>query len=164
MADHTETPSWKLKANWMLKELIHIWYGYSEPGSLFNEHNFVNTFMDIIEQYLQDCGVSAPKAELQICIIKRKLTFSARHGSEPTFTSQAMEAEWIAEAVAIDHLQFELMTDDTLKTIFRLAHAIEDIIKTCGTIPFDYLEPIEELLGRPVPNIDELPVIPIKKI
>jgi len=45
--------------------------------------------------------------------------------------------------------------------IIRIANAIEDILQTCGTIPSDYLVSIEELLVDFVPNIDELPVIPI---
>jgi len=163
MAEHTETPKWKLQANWMLKELIHIWWGYSEPKSLFEGRNFVQTFMQIMEQYLQDCGSSAPQVELDICLTKRRITFAARHGSNPTFTSQALESDWIAEAVAIHRLQFELITDDTIEMIIRVAHAIEDILQTCGTIPSDYLQSIEELLGRPVPNINELPIVSITK-
>jgi len=163
MPDHTETPKWKLQANWLLKELIRIWQGYADPKSLFEEKSFVKTFKQIMVQYLHDSGSSAPQIEIETCITIRRLTFSARHNSEPTFTSQAYEAEWIAEAVAIHRLQFELITDDVIKMIIRIANAIEDILQTCGTIPSDYLVSIEELLGDFVPNIDELPVIPITK-
>jgi hypothetical protein len=72
-----------------------------------------------------------------------------------------MEADWIAEAVSIHRLDFELITDDTIKIIIRLASAIEDILQTCGTIPSDYLQSVEELLDGSVPDINELPVIPI---
>ena len=156
MTENTEIPKWKLKANWLLKELIRIWQGYSDPKSLFDGQGFVHTFKQIIEQYLQDCGSSAPQIELETCITIRRLTFAARHGSELTFTSQAMEAEWIVEAVAIHHLNFELITDDTIKIIIRLASAIEDILKTCGTIPSDYLQSVEELVGYPVLNIIDI--------
>jgi len=118
--------------------------------------------MRIMEQYLQDRGSSAPQAELEICLTNGGITFAARHGSKPTFTSQAMEAEWIAEMVAIHRLNFEIITDDTIKIIIKLASAIEDILKTCCTIPSDYLQSIEELVDRPVPDINELPVIPIE--
>lgn len=60
-------------------------------------------------------------------------------------------------------MTFELITDDTIEIIIRLAHAIEDILKTCSTIPFDHLQSIEELIDRPVPDIHELPVMPIEK-
>jgi len=163
MSDRIETPKWKLQANWLLKELIHIWRGYTDPKSLFEGRNFVQTFMRIMEQYLQDCGSPAPQAELDICLTKRRITFAARHGSKPTFASQAMEAEWVAEAVAFHRLNFELMTDDTIEVIIRLASAIEDILRTCGTIPSDYLQPIEELIDRPVPDVDELPTIPVEE-
>ena len=162
MTDNPEIPKWKLKANWLLKELICIWHGHSKPESLFEGRNFVQSFMRIMEQYLQDCGSSAPQIELETCITIRRLTFAARHCSNPTFTSQAIEADWIAEAVAIHRLDFELITDDTIKSIIKLASAIEDILKTCGTIPSDYLQSVEELLNVPVPNINELPVIPIE--
>jgi hypothetical protein len=161
MEEHADLPKWKLKANWLLKQLIHIWYGEAPPSPLFDGRNFVRTFLHIMEQYLQDCGSPAPQAELDICLIKRRITFAAIHGSKPQFTSQAHEAEWIAEAVATHRLSFELITDDTIKMIIRLSHAIEDIIKTCGAIPSDYLQSIDELLDRPVPDIHELPTIPI---
>jgi len=162
MKESTEIPKWKLKANWLLKELIHIWQGYSEFEVLFHERNFINAFMHIMEQYLQDRGSSAPQAELDICLTKRRITFAARHDSKPTFTSQAMEADWIAESVAIHRLDFELITDDTIKIVIRLASVIEDILQTCSTIPSDYLQSVEELLDKPVPYINELPVIPIE--
>ena len=163
MTDNIEIPKWKLQANWLLKELIRIWQGYTDPKYLFERHSFVHTFKKIMEQYLQERGSSAPQVELDICLTKRRLTFAARHGSEPTFTSQAMEANWIVEAVAIHRLDFELMMDETIELIIRLASAIEDILQTCGTIPSDYLQSVEELLDSPVFKIDELPVMPIER-
>ncbi len=163
MNDSIEIPKWKLKANWLLKELIHIWHGHSKPETLFEGRNFVQTFTRLMEQYLRDCGSLAPQAELEICLTKVRLTFAARHGSAPTFASQAMEADWIAEAVAIYRLDFELITDETIKNIIRLASAIEDILKTCGTIPSNYLQSVEDLLDGSVPDINELPVVPIER-
>ena len=163
MTENTEIPKWKLKANWLLKELIRIWQRYTDPKCLFEGRNFIQIFIRIMEQYLQDYGSLAPQAELDIFLNKRRITFSARHGSNPTFTSQAMEADWIAEAVAIQHLDFELITDDTIKIIIRLASAIEDILQTCGTIPSDYLQSVEELVDIQVPDINELPVIAIER-
>jgi len=163
MTENPEIPKWKLKANWLLRELIRIWQGYADPKFLFEEHSFVHTFKKIMEQYLEDRGSSAPQAELDICLTKSRITFSARHGSTPAFTSQAMEADWIAEAVAIHRLDFELITDDTIKSIIRLASAIEDILQTCGTIPSDYLQSVEELIDRTISNIYELPFTPIER-
>ena len=163
MLENAEIPKWKLKANWLLKELIRIWQGYNDPKSLFEGRSFVKIFMQVMEQYLQDCGSSVPQAELEIFLTKERITFSARHSSELTFTSQAMEADWMAETVAIHRLDFELITDDTIKSIIRLASAIEDILQTCGTIPSDYLQSLEELLDRPVPDVNELPVMPIQR-
>jgi len=162
MSENAGIPKWKLKANWLFKELIRVWQGHNEPESLFEGRVFVQIFMQIMEQYLQDCGSSESQAELDICLTKRRITFAARHGSKPTFTSQAMEADWIAEAVAIHRLNFELITDETIELIIRLASAIEDILKTCSTIPTDYLQSVEELLDGSVPDINELPVIPIE--
>ena len=163
MTENPEIPKWKLKANWLLKELILIWQGRSETNSLFEGRNFVQTFIQVIEQYLLDCGSLTPQAELEICLTKGRITFAARHGSKPIFTSQAMEADWIAEAVAIHRSDFELITDDTIKSIIRLASAIEDMLKTCGTIPSDYLQSVEELLDGSVPDMNELSVIPIER-
>ena len=163
MTENTKIPKWKLKANWLLRELIRIWQGYADPKFLFEEHSFVHTFKKIMEQYLEDRGSSASQAELDICLTKMRITFAARHGSKPTFTSQAVEADWMTEAVAIYRLDFELITDDTIKIIIRLASAIEDILQTCGTIPSDYLQSVEELLDGSVPDINELPVIPIER-
>jgi len=162
MSENPEIPKWKLKANWLLKELIRVWQGLTDPKSLFEGQEFVQIFMQIMEQYLQDCGSSAPQAELEICLTKRRITFAARHGSKPTFTSQAMEADWIAEAIAIHRLNFELITDDTIKIIVRLAYAIEDILQSCATIPSDYLQSVEELLDGTILDINKLPVIPIE--
>ena len=162
MTENPEIPKWKLKANWLLKELICIWQGYADPKSLFEGRGFVKTFMQVMEQYLRDRGSSAPQIELETCMTIRRLTFATRHGSKPTFTSQPMEADWIAEAVAIHRLDFELIMDETIKIIIRLASAIEDILQTCGTIPSHYLQSVEELLDRPLPDINELPVVPIE--
>ncbi len=163
MDKDSEIPKWKLKANWLLKELIHIWHGHSKPETLFEGRNFVQTFMRLMEQYLRDCGSLAPQAELEICLTKVRLTYAARHGSAPTFASQAMEADWIAETVAIYRLDFELITDETIKNIVRIASAIEDILQNCGIIPSDYLQSVEELLDYPVININELPIMPIEE-
>jgi hypothetical protein len=163
MAENPEIPKWKLGANWLLKELIRIWQGHTDPKSLFEGRGFVQIFIRIMEQYLEDLGSSAPQAELDICLTKRRIIFSARHGSTFAFTSQAMEADWIAEAIAIHRLDFELITDDTIKSIIRLASAIEDILKTCGTIPSDYLQSLEELVDGPIPNINELPSTSIER-
>jgi len=163
MSENAGIPKWKLKANWLLKELIRIWQGHTGPKSLFEGRNFVQIFIRIVEQYLQDCSSSAPQAELDIYLTKRIITFAARHGSKPTFKSQAMEADWIAEAVAIHRLNFELITDETIELIIRLASAIEDILQTCSTIPSDYLQSVEKLLDYPVLNINELPVVPIEE-
>ncbi len=163
MAENSKIPIWKLKANWLIKELVRIWQGNSGVEVLFQGQNFINAFMHIMEQYLQDCGSSAPKTELEICLTKARITFAARHGSPPTFRSQAMEADWIAEAVAIHRLNFEIITDETIKLIIRLASIIEDTLQTCSAIPSDYLQSIEELLDKPISDIDELPVIPIER-
>ena len=159
MTDNIEIPKWKLQANWLLKELIRIWQGYADPKFLFEGHSFVHTFKKIMEQYLEDQGSSAPQAEFDICLTKRRITCAARHGSNPTFTSQAMEADWIAEAVAIYRLDFELITNDTIKNIIKLASAIEDILQTCGTISSDYLQSVD----MRIPDINELPVIAIER-
>jgi hypothetical protein len=71
MTENTKIPKWKLKANSLLKELIRIWQGYTEPKSLFESQSFVHTFKKIMEQYLQDCGSSAPQIEIETCITIR---------------------------------------------------------------------------------------------
>jgi len=161
MIGHTEAPKWKLKANWLLKELVRIWEGSAAPAPLFEGGNFVTIFKHLMAQYLQDCGFGAPQGMLDICITQRRITFSAIHGTAPTFASQTCEAEWIAEAVALHVKRLELMEDDTLKLIFRLAHAIEDILTTCGTLPCDYLQSADELLDRPASELSDLPTLPI---
>jgi len=152
-------PKWKLKANWVLAELIRIWRGEAKAETLFAERNFISIFINIMEQYLQDCGFTSPHATLTVYLSRRRVSHIARHGVEPTFMSQAREAEWIAEAVALYGRRPDLIVDDTLEKIFRLAHAIEDIISVSGSLPFGYLQSVEELINMPVPDPDELPTM-----
>jgi len=148
---------WKLKAQELLKNLVDIWYGEKAPEGLFANGGFEFAFRRVIEAYLQDCGHSAPRAELDIYLTRRRLTYRARHGVDLVFASQAKEAEWIAEAVAIELWRDDLLRDNIVEAVLRLAHAIEDILRQCHALPADYLQSVEQVIGMPLPSLDPLP-------
>jgi len=50
----SKLPKWRLKANWLLRELARIWYGKVEPYPLFEGQNFVKAFVDIMIQSFLD--------------------------------------------------------------------------------------------------------------
>jgi hypothetical protein len=137
---------WRQKAIGLLHELRLIWEGQAEPAAFFADRSFVLAFMRMMEQYLKDLGYSAPEQELKNCLALRRLTFITRHGHEPTFTSQANEADWIAEAVALHTGKPELVKSELLNMITQLASYIEDIMKNCTRLPAEYLRPIDEMI------------------
>jgi hypothetical protein len=137
---------WRQKAIDLLQELRLIWEGQTEPAAVFTDRGFVLAFMRIMEQYLKDLNYSAPEQELKNCLTLRRLTFISRHGHEPTFTSQANEADWIVEAVALHTGKPELVKSELLDMIIQLASYIEDIMKNCTRLPAEYLRPIDEMI------------------
>jgi hypothetical protein len=137
---------WRRQAIDLLDALRWIWEGEKEPAVVFADRGFVLAFMRIMEQYLKDLGYSAPEQELKNCLTLRRLTFITRHGHELTFTSQANEADWIAEAVALHTGKMELTKSDLVQMTTQLASYIEDIMKTCARLPSGYLRPIEDMV------------------
>ena len=54
-AKSCQLPKWRLKANWLLRELARIWYGKAAPFPLFEGQNLVRVFIKIMIQHFMDC-------------------------------------------------------------------------------------------------------------
>jgi hypothetical protein len=138
---------WRRQAIDLLDALHWIWEGEKDPAVVFADRGFVLAFMRIMEQYLKDLGYSAPEQELKNLLALRRLTFITRHGHELTFTSQANEAEWIVEAVALHTGKPELVKSELLDMITQLASYIEEIMKNCTRLPSGYLRSVEDMVA-----------------
>jgi hypothetical protein len=137
---------WEQDAVGLLSRLRSVWEGQVEPEAVFADRGFLSAFVRIMVQYLKDLGYSAPEDELKNCLTLHRLTFVVRHGIEPTFTSQAKEAEWVAEAVALHTSKIELVKSDLIEMIIQLATYIEDIMQTYPCLPSDYLRPLQDMV------------------
>jgi hypothetical protein len=90
-------PKWRLRANFLLRELARMWYGEKsifDPGSVYTWRDFVFLFIELIYAFGEEHGVSEKEASKRLFeAYQRWLTW---HGGRPTFSSPCYEAKWYA--------------------------------------------------------------------
>jgi len=154
-------PDWKLKANWLIRKIAYVWYGFEPVQNYLDESNFLSYFTDIIIQYLVDIDENRERTYdmarnvLYHCTVHQKAIFYMRHSTNPSFTLPADEAEWIMEAVCLYVKRFDLMSEEMI-WIISTARILQSLLKTYNMRPVDGL-----ITVLPLSYYENLPCSPI---
>jgi hypothetical protein len=146
-------PKWRLKANWLLRELARIWYGKTEPYPLFKDENFVKAFADIMVQSVLDCNGTGEDAWYGIeCITE---AFSIRSMPQVFYVTQAGQA-WDVLARSTAMYKKPFVPAKVIMQILWMAGEIEKRLKSGQKPPY---KPVKRL--RDLSYYENLPVLPI---
>lgn len=142
-------PKWRLKANYLMRELARTWYGKDSalpfPVDL---HQFERLLIEVIWQFVEDHGLRGK------CVLEwlgeARREFEATHGREIKFKEWVDRFDWIIEAgipILKWHEEFsrDEVIQDILRTIEWLIHYATDE-KEKSEPPFPsavWLKPIE---------------------
>jgi hypothetical protein len=152
--EQTKLPKWKLKANWLLRELARIWYGKAEPYLLFEGENFVKAFRAILFQFYLDL-YGAQEDVLQD--VKRLFNSSM---SDISYPSQANRARKMLIRISISAaLVYEIAPppdEKVIRDILWMAHELELRLQSGSKPPYKPVKPI-----RALSYYERLPVLPI---
>ena len=118
----SETPSqplWRLKANYLMRQLARIWYGKLPIRDYPNSSEFERLFLGIMCQFVEDHGVKGQ--EVLHWIKWGKQSFAVVHGREITFKDRVAELDWmIRQGIPKDlHERFagDVLIHDIIRTV-----------------------------------------------
>jgi len=150
-------PKWKLKANWLLRELARIWYGKTEPYPLFEGENFFNAFTDIILQSVLDLYNTEKEAWLDPDMGYRLeiLFYGPAKPDASCLTQVGRAREMLVLSVKILN-KWPFAKGKTILNILWLANEIEARLKSGDKPPY---KPIKRI--RDLSYYENLPVLPI---
>jgi len=147
-------PKWRLKANWLLRELARIWYGKTEAYLLFKDQGFVKAFRGILFQFYLDCYGS--KEDIRDDI-KRLLSTGVPETFYPTQADRARKLLMRISLSAILHYELDPPPDDkVIKDILWMAHELEFRLQNGQEPPYKPVKPV-----RYLSYYERLPVLPI---
>jgi hypothetical protein len=147
-------PKWRLKANWLLRELARIWYGQAELYPLFQDQGFVKAFRDILFQFYLDCYSSKEDVWKDIKLL---LNFKIPDTFYLTQAHRASEFLMRISLSAILHYELVPPPDDkVIKDILWMAHELELRLQNGQKPPYKPVKPV-----RALSYYENLPVLPI---
>jgi hypothetical protein len=105
-------PKWRLRANFLLRELARMWYGQKsifDPGSEYSWRDFVYLFVQLVYAFGEEHGVSEKEAAKRL--YEANMRWLKWHGLRPTFSSPYYEAMWHAIQMLGEELAEKLFDD-----------------------------------------------------
>jgi hypothetical protein len=105
-------PKWRLKANFLLRELARMWHGQKsifDPESEYSWRDFVFLFIELTYAFGEEHGVSEKEAAMRLFEANQR--WLKWHGMRPTFASPYFGAKWHAIQMLGEELA-EKMFDD----------------------------------------------------
>jgi hypothetical protein len=149
-------PLWRLKANYLMRQLARIWYGKLPIRGYPNSIEFESQFLGVMCQFVEDHGIDGK--EVLRWIRWRKEEFEAIHGKEITFRDRESELDWIVSSGIPKELHELFARDEIIQHIIVTAAAILDYEKEekeppyksdCWLKPLDYYEQLPVLEPQP---------------
>jgi hypothetical protein len=148
-------PKWRLKANYVMRELARTWYGKDSALPFpVDPHRFEHLLIEVLWQFVEDHSIRGSSV-LEMLRHARK-EFEAIHGREIEFKDWIDRFDWMIEAGLPAHLHKEFSRDeliqDILRTIEWLIHyATDEEEKTEPPLPsMSWLKPLEHYEALPV--------------
>jgi hypothetical protein len=110
-------PKWRLKANFLLRELARMWFGQKSIFDIRKGHDadsyfwrdFVSLFTDLIYYFGEAHGVEPREAAKRLAEATRK--WITWHGMRLTFSEPYYEAKWHAIQMLGEELAEKLFDD-----------------------------------------------------
>jgi hypothetical protein len=147
-------PKWRLKANWLLRELARIWYGKAEAYPLFEGENFIEAFTDVLIQAFVDLYDAEDEAWYGA---EYAIEALSDNGVQPIFyLTQASKAREVLIQAIIRLHRKPFLYEKAMRRILWLAHEIEMRLKAGQKPPY---KPLKRL--RDLSYYESLPVLPI---
>jgi hypothetical protein len=149
-------PLWRLKANYLMRQLARIWYGKLPIRDYPNSIEFESLFLGIMCQFVEDHGINGE--EVLRWIKWRKEEFKAVHGKDVMFRDRTSELDWIVRSGIPKELHEVFARDEMIQCIIVTAGAILGYEKEgkeppyepgCWLKPLDYYEQLPVLEPEP---------------
>jgi hypothetical protein len=113
-----EQPLWRLKANYLLRQLARIWYGKIPKSDYLHSVKFETLFLDVMCQFIEDHGGNS--LEVHKRIKQRKEEFEAIHGKEIAFKDQVSKLDWLVKNGMPNRLYETFSRDETIQSILLM--------------------------------------------
>jgi hypothetical protein len=158
MAD-LELPKWRLQANFLLRELVRMWYGESRMITLWYGHEkgsklwerIVSILTDVAFSFGEEHGISPWKAAHRFR--KASEEWQKRQGEPPTFGDPCQEAKWRITQMLDEELALKLFETSEVNMILDIAgraYALASKGQTPPHEPFDGLRPLTYYEALPI--------------
>jgi hypothetical protein len=145
-------PLWRLKANYLMRQLARIWYGKLLGRGYAKSSEFERLFIEIMCQFVEDHGGNGK--DVLHWIEFGKQAFEVVHGKEITFKNRISELDWMIRNGVPKELREEFAKDALIQDIIRTAEWILNYEEEGEEPPY---EPTIWL--RPLDYYEQLPVV-----
>ena len=148
-------PAWRLLANGLLRDLVHVWYGKIS--------GVPKDFHERLRQLLMAFAIEKGnnRREVQVRIWDAEVDFMAVHGDALAFTTPVQEVIWVAKVGLLEPQGTEFLNDPQVKFILTAAELIYALSKAGLKPPYEKYSisfgPLEEYEKLPVSNDDQTP-------
>jgi len=128
-------PKWRLKANYLMRQLARIWYGKLPVRDYPNSPEFDRLFLGVMCQFVEDHGINGK--EVLRWIRLRKKEFEVVHGKEIRFSNRESELYWMVRSGIPKELHEAFASDETIQLIIAVAAFILDYEKEEKEPPYE---------------------------
>jgi len=144
-------PLWRLKANYLLRQLVRIWYGKLPIRDYPNSPEFERLFLGIMCQFVEDHGFNGK--QVPKWIERQKEKFESVHGRPITFRDRDSELHWIIRSGIPKELHEIFAKDETIQLITVMAAFILEYEKEEKEPPYEpigWMQPLDYYEALPV--------------
>ena len=145
-------PLWRLKANYLMRQLARVWYGKLFGRGYAKSSEFERLFIEIMCQFVEDHGGNGK--DVLHWIEFGKQAFEVVHGKEITFKDRISELDWMIRNGVPKELREEFAKDALIQDIIRTAEWILNYEEEGEKPPY---KPTVWL--RPLDYYEQLPVL-----
>jgi hypothetical protein len=108
---------WRLRANYLMRQLARIWYGKLPVRDYPNSPEFECLFLGIMCQFVEDYGGDG--GEVLHRVKWGRESFEFVHGREITFKDRVCELDWMIRKGIPKELHERFMRDEVIQDIIR---------------------------------------------
>jgi hypothetical protein len=145
-------PLWRLKANYLMRQLARIWYGKLSQRDYPNSAEFERLFLEIMCQFVEAHGGN--RNEVLNVINRQREEFEAVHGRKIRFKDRVREFWWMVRNGIPKELYNTFADDEMIQSIFWTAEWLLDYEEEEKEPPY---EPAPWM--KPLDYYEQLPVL-----
>jgi hypothetical protein len=144
-------PLWRLKANYLMRQLARIWYGKLSQRDYPNSAEFERLFLEIMCQFVEAHGGN--RNEVLRVINRRREEFEAVHGMEIRFKDRICKFWWMVRNGIPKELYDAFAKDEIIQSILWTAEWLLDYEEEGKEPPYEpaaWLNPLDYYERLPV--------------